>query len=309
MIRILKGDNCLTSTEKTIVVSGATGKQGGAVLNSLLKAAKWKVIALTRNPESREALEIKKRGVEIRKADLQDKSSLRSAFEDAYGVYGVTTPLLPNGKIDTQMEQEQGYGIVDSCVENGVKHLVLSTVLYISEDQTAIPYVKSKLDIENYVIKNSIPFTFLRPSSFMDEIGGEYLPVKKNKLTGQADGDAKIPYVACEDIGKFARKAFDNPEKFISQKINLVGDFISGEELAQVLSKITDGKQFKHKAPPIWLMWLFAREWIPLRKQFEIWGRPPHPEKMMQAVSNSKKLLPEILSFEQFLKAHGYEKK
>lgn len=291
----------MTSERKTIVVCGATGKQGGAVLNSLLESQQWRVIALTRNPESKVALAIKKRGVEIQKADLQDKASLMKAFENAYGVYGVTTPLSPKGKMDIQMEREQGLNIADACVKNGIKHLVLSTVLYISEDQAAIPYVRSKQDIEKYVIQSSIPYTFLRPASFMDEIGGEYLPVKNGTLTGQGDGDAKIPYVACQDIGKFAKNAFDDPEKFIGQKLNLVGDFISGDELAQVLSKISNGKHFKHKAPPMWLMWIFAREWIPLRKQFEAWGRPPYPEKMMQAVSKSKQLLPEILSFERYL--------
>lgn len=57
-----------------------------------------------------------------------------------------------------------------------------------------------------------LPFTFLRPASFMDEIGGEYLPVKRGVITGQADGDVKVPYVACRDIGAFARLAFEDPD-------------------------------------------------------------------------------------------------
>ena len=103
---------------ETIVVCGATGKQGSAVLNSLLDSKKFKIVALTRHPESKKALAIKKKGVEVQKADLQNKASLLKAFEHAYGVYGVTTPETAKGKIDPQMEKVQGFNIVDACLEN-----------------------------------------------------------------------------------------------------------------------------------------------------------------------------------------------
>ena len=127
-------------------------------------------------------------------------------------------------------------------------------------------------------------------------------------FTAQAANNAKLPYVTCSDIGKVAAMAFDNPSEFQGKKINLIGDFISGDELAQVLSKIS-GKLFNHKVPPMFLMWIFARVWIPLRKQFEIWGRPPYPEALLSAIEQSKKILPEIMSFEQYLKYKGWDKK
>ncbi len=293
---------------KPIIVCGATGKQGSSVLNSLLNSKKFQVIALSRNPSGDKALAIKKRGIEVRKADLQDKTSLIKAFENAYGVYGVTTPENAKGKMDTEMEKEQGINIVDACVENNIKHLVLSTVFYISEEQRSIPYVRSKQEIEQYAIKNTMPYTFLRPSSFIDEIGGPYLPIKNRTVTGMADGDAKVPYIACEDIGIFAKMAFEDPEKYLNQKINLVGDFLSGTELAQLLNKLTNGKVNKHKVPSKWLMKIFARQWLPLREFFEKCGRPPYPEEMMAALINCKKQHPQILSFERFLDLYGSEK-
>lgn len=298
----------MTPNAKTIVVCGATGKQGGAVLNSLLESKKWRIVALTRSPAGKQARELEERGAVVRQADLQDKASLIEAFAGTYGVYGVTTPLSPKGKIDTRMEKEQGVNIADACTKNGIAHLVLSTVLYVREGvEKDLAYIRSKVEIENYVVQSGIPYTFLRPASFMDEIGGEYLPVKKGVITGQADGDAKVPYIACQDIGAFARLAFDDPENFVGRKLNLVGDFISGDELAQVLSRISQGRRFKHKAPPMLLMWLFAREWIPLRRQFEAWGRPPHPEGMLKAIRDSKRLLPKIMTFEQFLRRDGFD--
>ena len=142
---------------------------------------------------------------------------------------------------------------------------MLSTVLYISDEQLSIPYVKSKQDIEAHLEKSKVPYTVLRPSSFMDELGGPYLEIKKNKVIGMADDNAKVPYISCQDIGTFAKMAFEAPPKFADQKINLIGDFISGNELAKLLSDCTNGRINKHKAPPKWLMKIFAREWLPLR--------------------------------------------
>lgn len=296
----------MTSQNRTIVICGASGKQAGAVLKSLLKSRDWNIVALSRDPDGARAAALKHRGVELRRADLQDRATLNQAFAGVYGVYGVTTPMTPKGKLDTRMEREQGINIADACVANHVEPLVMSTVLNISKDQEAIPYVGSKQEIEKYVIAQGIPYTFLRPASFMDEIGGEFLPVKNGVVTGQADDDAKIPYIACQDIGEFARLAFADPGTFIGQKLNLAGDFISGVELAQVLSRVSNGRAFMHKAPPMWLMWNVAREWISLRKQFESWGRAPYPETLLQPLEDSRRLLPDILSFEQYLRATGF---
>jgi hypothetical protein len=58
--------------------------------------------------------------------------------------------------------------------------------------------------------------------------------VKKGVVTGMAADDVKVPYVACEDIGEFARLAFEDPDTFLGRKLNLIGDFISGDDLAEL---------------------------------------------------------------------------
>jgi uncharacterized protein YbjT (DUF2867 family) len=294
---------------KTIVVCGATGKQGGAVLDALIKADKWKLVAFSRNPNSEQAEAIKKRGVTLLQADLSDQQSLINAFKGAYGVYAVTMPMTPKGKLDTEVEWEQGKNIVEACLQSKVQHLVMSTVLYVEEGQeNTLNYIKRKIDIENLVKEKQIPYTFLCPGSFMDDFGGEYMPVKNNTITGMAENAAKMPHIASVDIGKFAALAFENPDKFIGQKLNLVGDFISGDELAAIVSNLSN-KPYKHKAIPLFLMYLFARVWIPLRKHFERWGKEPYPEEMLKALKQTRDLLPETLNFEQYLKVTGWDKK
>jgi uncharacterized protein YbjT (DUF2867 family) len=202
-------------------------------------------------------------------------------------------------------ELAQGRAIVDACADAAIEHLVLSTVLHIDDD-VRVPYIETKRDIERYVVDRGIPHTFLCPASFMDELGGEFLPVKRGVLTGQADGGAKVPYVATTDIGAFAALAFAEPDRFTGRKLNLIGDFTSGDALAAMLTRV-GGHRVRHKVPPIWLMHVFAREWITLRRLFEKWGRPPHPAAMLDAMAECRDLRPEILDFERYVVDSGWK--
>lgn len=294
----------MNDPRRTIVVCGATGQQGGAVLDHLEAQDLWHLRALSRDPYGAAARRIRRRGIEVVRADLADVDSLRAAFAGAHGVYGVTTPMSPKGKLDVAAEMRQGRAIVDACADADVDHLVLSTVLHV-DDEVSVPYVQTKREIERYVVTRGVPHTFLCPGSFMDELGGEFLPVSRGVLTGQADGDAKVPYVACTDIGAFAALAFADPERFEGRQLNLVGDFTSGDELAAMLTRV-GGTPVRHKAPPVWLMHVFAREWIALRRTFERWGRPPHPRPMLDAVDECRRLRPDTLDFEQHVRATGW---
>lgn len=110
----------MISTEgKTIVVVGATGRQGGAVARHLLKHGR-RVRGLTRKPESKKAAELKALGAEVVKADLEDRSSLESAFENAYGVYNMQAPVP--GKMEVEIRQ--GRIAAEAAKRTGVRHVV-----------------------------------------------------------------------------------------------------------------------------------------------------------------------------------------
>jgi uncharacterized protein YbjT (DUF2867 family) len=66
---------------KIIAVTGATGSQGGGVVNVMKKTPGWTVRAVTRNPESEAAKKLAAEGVEVVKADMEDEESLRAAFK------------------------------------------------------------------------------------------------------------------------------------------------------------------------------------------------------------------------------------
>jgi hypothetical protein len=102
-----------------------------------------------------------------------------------------------------------------------------------------------------------------------------------------------------------AALAFADSGRFLGRRINLIGDFLSGDELAEVLTRVT-GRPRRHKAPPIAAIWMFARDWIPLRRHIEGCGPPPHPPTMLEGIEESKRLLPTIHGFETYLRSIGF---
>lgn len=204
--------------KKIIVVCGATGNQGGAVVQSLLSSQNWQVIGLSREPGGDRSEALKQKGVEVKRADLDDLASLKQAFSNAYGVFGVTQPWSPDyKKCNPEAEVKQGHNIIDACSQTCVKHLVLSTVFSFGTEKTGVSHADSKLLIEEYARTSGLPYTFLKPLQFMDNIGLPFFPIKQGSVRGFVDGGAKVPYVACEDIGVFASLAFGHPSEYIRE--------------------------------------------------------------------------------------------
>ncbi len=295
---------------KLVVVCGAAGNQGGAVVQSMLKTNRWNVVGLTRDPEGTKAKSLRDKGIILKKADLRDKGSLISAFEGAHSVYGVTQPFSADyKKSDPKGEVDQGRNIVDACVQTGVSHLVLSTVFGRTTQSTGVYHLDSKSQIVEYLKKTKVPYTILKPASFMDNVGTSFFPVKKGYVRGFTDKDVKIPYVATKDIGEFAALFFEQPSLYHKTEMNLMADLVSGEDLAKILSKIRNGEPFKYKAIPRLIMRFFAKEFYEMRVSFEKVGRPPYPEEYADALRTCKEIRPEMLTMEEYLLSRGFGKK
>jgi uncharacterized protein YbjT (DUF2867 family) len=220
--------------KKTILVSGATGQQGGAVTRHLLNNG-WHVKALTRNPASDKAKALVEHGVEIVQADLNNRSSLDNALNDVYGVFSVQQPW-ENG---TEVEVKQGKLFADAAKDAGVKHFVYSSVG--SADQnTAIPHFDSKWEIEKHLQKLGLKSTVVRPVFFMENF---FMP---DFQKGIQDGSLVIalkpgnPFqmVAVDDIGFMVAQAFQDPDNYVSQVVDIAGDSLSPEQIAHAFSNL-----------------------------------------------------------------------
>jgi hypothetical protein len=218
----------------------------------------------------------------------------------------VTQPWSPDYKrCDIAAEIRQGRNIVDACLEAGVEHLVLSTLLLLGNDDTGVPHIDSKRVIESYARQKNAPVTFVRPGSFMDNIGLPFFPVKRGRVRGFVAADAKVPYVACSDVGGLVCLAFARGRESV-REIDAVSDFRSGLELAAMLGRLHGGAAFKYSVPPALLVRLFAREFYAMRRLFERCGRPPYPPEIDRFKQQTRQLWPQAMTLEQFLQQRGY---
>src|ERR1700751_4183628 len=78
----------MANAHKTVLVTGATGRQGGAVTRHMLLKG-WRLRALTRNPDAHAPKQLARQGIELVQGDLEDPPSLDRASRGAYGIYSV----------------------------------------------------------------------------------------------------------------------------------------------------------------------------------------------------------------------------
>ena len=215
---------------RTILVTGATGQQGGAVARSLLDKGQ-KIRVLTRSPEK--AKELASRGAEVVRGDFEDPESVKEAVKGAAGVFLVGTPFEkgPNAEI------EQGKAIVLACWKFGTHHLVYSSVCAANRG-TGIPHFESKAQVESFLRQTGQECTILRPVWFMENFTSPWLhpSIENGVLSTPVLPDRKLQMIALGDIGEFASEAFLRPEEFAGKEIDLAGDELTMTDIALQIS-------------------------------------------------------------------------
>jgi uncharacterized protein YbjT (DUF2867 family) len=213
----------------TVLVTGATGQQGGAVTRELLRRG-WSVRALVRDPGSPAAQEVAGHGAALVAGDLNDRASLVRAMSGADGVFSVQTFMSPAG---IGGEIRHGKAVADAAATAGVSHLVYSSVGG-AERHSGVPHFASKWTIEQHLRSTGVPATVLRPAFFMDNFAAHGPKTVDGVLTVSLAlrPDTRVQLIAVEDIAVFAADAFDQPERDAGQAIELAGDELTGPELA-----------------------------------------------------------------------------
>jgi uncharacterized protein YbjT (DUF2867 family) len=242
----------MLNTDRTVLVTGATGRQGGAVIRHLLPKG-WKLRALTRNSSSHAAQGLARQGVEVVQGDFDDPSSLDRAARGVYGIYSVQDFWTVGAKREVQ----QGKNLADVAKKAGVQHFVYSSVGG-AERNTGITHWETKWEIEKHIRKLTLPATILRPASFMEtyhilevEVG-----ILKGKLADPIRADKPYQTIATDDIGAFAALAFERPKDFIGLELEIAGSELTNLEAAKVFSRVM-GKPVKFRKLPMLIVRLF----------------------------------------------------
>lgn len=240
--------------DRIIVVTGATGRQGGAVARHLLSDG-WQVRAVTRSPRGKRALQLATHGAHVFQADMADPPALRRAFRDAYGVYSVQNPMISG------LEEEviQGKNVADAAQEAGVRHMVYGSA-GTGEPGTGIGSWESKLAVEAHLEKLGLPLTVLRPVAFMELMTDRsfYPPVSTWHLMPKLMGDDRPVYWICvDDLGAIAAKAFADPDRFVGTDLRLTADVASINECREIWDEVV-GKPPRRFPMPVRLFERFV---------------------------------------------------
>lgn len=227
-----------SSTARLIAVLGATGHQGGGVVNALSRDGQFRVRALTRNPD-------KYAGVadEVVAADLNRPETLRAAFEGAYGVFAVTNSWEPGGAD----ELAQGAAAVHAARGAGVEHFVWSTlpnVEAISSGAYDVPHFTNKAKVDEIVTAADFRYrTFVVPPFFYQNLTGVLAPQQQRdgRLEWALPIDPAARVIHAGDItelGKIVAGAVADPEAAgRGQYLPLVGDSLSFNSIITTLNE------------------------------------------------------------------------
>ncbi|NTU62699.1 MAG: NmrA/HSCARG family protein, partial [Chloroflexi bacterium] len=170
----------MSNNDKLILVSGATGQQGGATARHLL-AKGFKVRALTRDAKSDKTQALSAQGAEIVQGNLEDRAALDQALKGVYGVFSVQNFWLPEVGFDGEIKQ--GKLLADAAKAATVKHFVYSSV-GAAHRGMGQQHFESKWQIEQYVQALGLPYTILRPVAFMENYNWQRAAISNGTFTG-----------------------------------------------------------------------------------------------------------------------------
>ena len=233
--------------QKFILVTGATGQQGGAVARELL-ANGYRVRAMTRKPDSAPMRELVKLGAEAIQGDLDDVASLKRAAQGAWGVFAVQNTW----EAGVEKEEVQGKRLAEVAKAAGVQHFVYASVGS-AHRRTGIPHFENKMRVEETVRGLGFPsYTIIRPVFFMENwLSPWFKPgIAQGKLMIGMAPATVLQMIAVEDIGKYGLLAFKKHAELNGRALDIAGDEKNMPETAQILSKAA-GKKIVFEAVPI----------------------------------------------------------
>jgi len=223
----------------TILVTGATGAQGGSVARALLNTNRYTVRCLTRNVHSHKALTLRLAGAEVVAGDLDDKDSLLAAMKDCYGVFGVT-----NFWEHFEKEFRQGQNLIEAVAASGIRHFVFSGLpgyLELTGGQLPVPHCDIKAALENYTRQLDIPASFVHVAFYFENFLSFFPPGKKDDgcfYFGFPQGDTRLAMTSVEDTGPIVAQVFSCPDIYLYRTVGVVGEDRPCREYAAIMSRV-----------------------------------------------------------------------
>lgn len=317
-----------STSRPTVLVFNAGSRQGSALVSALrARTTNFNIVGTSRSADNPRLLA---QGVSrVLPFRYNDPQSVAAALKAAtagpdgssesqqplhavwFNTLPPPTPSLWNlfglaGSSHRQQEAEAGRMIVDACAELGPglapKHVVFSSVADCDRAGEEVTHFKAKLDVEDHLKKvDSFPWSILRPVAFFDDQdnASQKNPLTKGSVKALFPADLRVKQVAIKDVGKAAARIIDEgPSKWGNTTLDCAAEEISGNGLAEALTK-TSGTESKYKvALPTFLQRVFVNDLYHMVKYFETDG-------YSSSVETFKKAVPDCLDAEGWYREKG----
>lgn len=245
---------------KVLVVFGATGQQGGSVVDCVLSdstlSKEFRIRAITRHPDSPAGEALREKGVEVVKCDIDDKVSVAHALKGAHTVFAMTTSVPEKGA--KKQELAQGKLLADACVIEGAEYVVWSTIPHVERTTNGklknVEHFDGKAEVEDYIRQLPIKSAFVAPGTFMQNLLQLWLPRPAEDgtfvMANIFHPSDKVPMIdVADDMGKFVVPILLKPEAYEGKFFAAADRFYSFEEITQSITAVS-GKTVKYMQVP-----------------------------------------------------------
>jgi uncharacterized protein YbjT (DUF2867 family) len=229
-----------------VLVTGATGKQGGHLVAELL-ARGHSVRALTRKPESPAAAALAKRGVTIVPGDFEDEKGLERAARGVDTAFAMSTPF----ERGPETEMREGINILRAAASAGVTHLVYTSVAG-ADRASGIPHFDSKFEIEKELRRSGVPFTIVAPVFFMENFLADWMlaGIAQGAIAMALPATRRLQQIAVADIAQFTALVIERRGSFLGQRIDIASDELTNATAAATISEAS-GRPIAYTALPV----------------------------------------------------------
>ncbi|WNG51338.1 NmrA/HSCARG family protein [Archangium minus] len=231
----------------TVLVTGATGKQGGALARLLLKRG-HRVHAFVRSPDSPMAKDLQQRGAELTLGDFDDPDSIERAMQGVDAVFAMATPFNAGG-----LEGEVRYGrhLIDAAKLAHVRHFIYSSVAG-ADQNTGIPHFETKHVVEEHLRNSGLPYTIVAPVFFMENFLGPAFAQRLHEgvLSMALPPHRGLQMVPVADIAAFCTRVMEWPEELFGRRIEIASDEVTGEQAAALISYVS-GHKLRYEEIPL----------------------------------------------------------
>jgi uncharacterized protein YbjT (DUF2867 family) len=293
----------VASTSRVLVV-GATGLQGGAVVRHLLASGRYEVRCLTRNPQSLASIALAEADAELFQGDLDDVRSIAAALRGCQAVFGVT-----NYWEHFDREFDQGRNLIDAIHYSEVQHTVLSTAPHakrLSGGQMEVPACDAKARMQDYARERQLSATYLHVAFYFENFLTCCMPRRRHDgsyVFKFPQGNAPLAAVSVQDFGGVVAAIFAESFWYRDQQLSVIGDERSCAEYASIMSQVLGLKiEYQHVESQYFGSRCSGRGGQDLASLFEF--RRMYMPYASSDIEECRELYPEMRGFERWLKTN-----